>query len=426
MKRVLALVMALMLLTALLPTLAVAEAPIELVIWGGVPGENGPDALCEAFNAENNGKYHATYYRFVNDDSGNTKLDTALLSGEQIDIFFTYTVANIDKRSNGNMMADLAALGAEDWIKETMVDGALQYYNDKLVTIPTNYEPQIMFLNKDMFDAAGIEIPKSWTLDEYREIAKKLTTADTYGAYSYRYGRNYVQDALGANWWYNEDGTASGFNNETAKNIMNTFYEMDTLDKSSYPYSEILSLGISAYPQDLIINGKVAIIESSYWFLRYFKNLTDYAHDFITAFAPIPTVTEDGYNHGAMNNYISISESCKNKEAAWEFVKYWIAGGYDKLYVGGKIPLVKSGVDNEKAVVGLLGENAEKLFDVDSFLNIFNSTFQFSQQTVTTAFSEIEQIYNEETDNLFLGATDMDTYMSTVDTRITQAIQDAN
>ena len=30
-------------------------------------------------------------------------------------------------------------------------------------------------INKDMFDAAGIEVPTEWTYDEFREIAKKLT-----------------------------------------------------------------------------------------------------------------------------------------------------------------------------------------------------------------------------------------------------------
>ncbi len=59
---------------------------VKLVVWGGVPAESGPQKLVDAWN-EANPDVFVEYVRFVNDDTGNTKLDTGILSGEQIDIF---------------------------------------------------------------------------------------------------------------------------------------------------------------------------------------------------------------------------------------------------------------------------------------------------------------------------------------------------
>ena len=55
----------------------------------------------------------------------------------------------------------------------------------------------ILYYNKDVFDAAGIEYPNAdpancWTIDEFREVAKQLTTDDIYGVY----GLETVADTL--------------------------------------------------------------------------------------------------------------------------------------------------------------------------------------------------------------------------------------
>ena len=425
MKKLVCMLLAIMMMMGLCAA-SLAEGEVqEIVIWGGVPAENGPQAVCDAFNEKYEGQYHATYYRFVNDDSGNTKLETALLSGEKIDVFFSYTIPRIIMRDGGNMMYDLRQIeGAEDWIKETLIDDCLRYVDDRIVYIPTNNEPQFLFCNKDLFDAAGIDIPKAWTFEEFRDVAKRLTADGHYGAYLFRKDAAACEIMSGKDYFYNEDGTGAGFDTEANRYATQLIYDMTFEDKSAYPYGDILSLGISAYPQDLLIGQDVAIIESSYWFLRYIKNLTDYPHEFITAFAPMPTAGT-GFNNGSINNFISIANNTTVLEGSWEFVKFWLAEGYDKLYVGGKLPVVRAEVDQDELVAGLLGEDAEKLFDIESFMNVFSADHKYDLAKYTIAVNEINQIMNEERDNLFLGAYDVDTFMTTVQERIAQAIADA-
>ena len=88
MKKMLAMVLAAVLCiyaAGMTAALADSTTPVKLVIWGGVPEDKGPQKVCENFNATYPG-IEAEYIRYVNDDQGNVKLDTALISGEKIEI----------------------------------------------------------------------------------------------------------------------------------------------------------------------------------------------------------------------------------------------------------------------------------------------------------------------------------------------------
>ena len=59
-------------------------------MWSGVPAESGPGELVAGFTKKHRGE-KVTYTRFVNDDRGNLKVDTALQGGVDIDVYFTYS-----------------------------------------------------------------------------------------------------------------------------------------------------------------------------------------------------------------------------------------------------------------------------------------------------------------------------------------------
>ena len=82
-----------------------------LQVWGGVPPENGPQAVVDHF-METHPDLKVTYTRFVNDDRGNLKVNTALQGGVDIDVFFTYDPSNLAMRSLSGMAADSRRSGA--------------------------------------------------------------------------------------------------------------------------------------------------------------------------------------------------------------------------------------------------------------------------------------------------------------------------
>ena len=79
----------------------------------------------------------------------------------------------------------------------------------------------------------------------------------------------------------------------------------------------------------------------------------------------IDTLNEDGVNYGVTtipafadagqdsvsilsSSGVSISKDSKNKDAAWEFVKYWTGEEMNKARIGYELPALKSVVESEK------------------------------------------------------------------------------
>jgi multiple sugar transport system substrate-binding protein len=152
-----------------------SKEPEIVTIWGGVPAETGPGALVEAFNKSRD-DIQIEYYRYVNDDQGNLKLDTALMAGEKMDAYFSYWDELIVKRVDAGLAVDLAPYMERDGFDMVENYGeAFFKYKDTVYAIPTAEELIFIYCNKDMFDEAGIPIPTDWTMEEYREITEKLT-----------------------------------------------------------------------------------------------------------------------------------------------------------------------------------------------------------------------------------------------------------
>ncbi len=406
-----------------------SDEPIKLVVWGGVPGESGPQALVDAWNAENP-MVQVEYTRFVNDDTGNTKLDTAILSGEQIDVFFTYSIDLLKKRVEGGLVEDLAAFGVEDFVKnEVLGAGVGQVLIDgKYYGLPTAKEPIGFMINQTMLDEAGITIPDNWTLDDFIEIAGKLSGEKdgqkVYGTHGYYAGRplDFALTAIGGDYFYSQDGKASNFDapefeaNAKVKDLMDMGYAM--------PYEEVFSRKLEAYAHPAFLNGEVAMLPFSAWMLRYVKDSENFPHDFVTTFAPYPAIDETTPNdyQAYLNNHICMSSNSEYKEEAWAFIDYWLTEGSQYMLTAGKMP-VWNKVDEDVVVAGVLGENSQVLFDEAAYRSVMlNGDLKYIVDTYTTAYPQVVQIYKEESEMFFLGATDKATYFENLKTRADEVI----
>lgn len=405
----------------------------SLVIWGAVPEENGPAALIDSWN-ELHPEWPAEYVRFTNDDTGNTKLDTAILSGEQIDLIFSYSNDKLAMRAEGGMLAPLDEFGAEEFINENVVGGTdgILYIDDQIYGIPTAKEVDFYMINQDKLDEKGITIDNEWDVDEFIEIAGELSGVDDdgqpyYGTHAYYNGFPllFAKDVLGSDYYYKEGGTESNFDAPEFQYLTKT---KEIMDKGySMPFEEIFSRQFDAYCHPAFLNEEVAMMPASTWMIRYVLDTENYPHDFITSFAQVPT-TERGVENnyqGVLNNTMSICNNSQNKEAAWEFMKYWITDGSEYMLTGGKIP-VWNQVDEEKVVQGILGENPEELFDVESFKEVvFNPDLEYIVDKEITALPEITQILKEESQLYFLGETTEEEYFDNLKQRSDDAINAA-
>lgn len=401
--------------------------PIKLVVWGGVPGESGPQDLVDAWNAENP-MVQVEYVRFVNDDTGNTKLETAILSGEQIDLFFTYSMDKLKNRVDGGMVQDLAEFGVNGFI-ETEVAGAgigQVLIDDKYYGLPTAKEPVGFMINKDMLDAVGITIPDNWTIDEFVEIAEQLSGEvdgkKVYGAHGYYAGLplDMAKPVIGPNSYYNEDGSASGFDAPEYKAISKVKYLMD--NGYALPYEEVFSRKLEAYAHPAFLNGEVAMMPFSAWMLRYVKDLENFPHDFVTTFAPYPT-TEAGVDNSyqaQLNNHLCMSANSQYKDEAWQFMDYWITEGSKYMLKAGKIPVWNQADENEVAAA-ILGDQG--LFDEAGYKKVMmNNDLKFIVDTHTTAMPQVVKIFKDECSLYFLGETDEATFFDNLKSKADAAI----
>lgn len=405
--------------------------PVNLIIWGGVPAESGPDALVAQWN-QDNPNIQVEYVRFTNDDTGNTRLDTALLSGEQVDLFFTYNTSILKRRIDGEMVEELTNYGVEEFVVNNVAGagGGQVLFDGIYYALPTAKEPIGFMFNKRMLDEAGITIPENWTIEDYAKIAEQLTHVKegttVYGAHSYYAGLplDFALPVLGGDFLYNAEGNASNFDAPEFKaNTINR----ELMEKGfAMPFEEVFSRNLQAYAHPAFLNEEIAMMPFSAWMLRYVKDLENFPHDFVTTFAPYPTIAEGVPNpyQGQLNNHLSINSQSKYKEQAWEFMKYWITEGSVFMLQGGKMP-VWNKANDEETVAGILGEDADKLFDVEAYKSVMlNPELQYIVDTITVAYPQVTQIYREESELFMMGQNDADTYFNNLKTLADKVIQD--
>lgn len=407
--------------------------PVKLIVWGGVPGESGPQDLVDAWNASHP-EIQVEYVRFVNDDTGNTKLDTAILSGEQIDLFFTYGVDLMKKRVDSGMLENLDTDEVTAFIKDHIAgegDGMVRI-DGGLYAIPTVREPYGIMLNKGMLDEAGVTIPDNWTVEEFMDIAKQLTTEKdgkkVYGASIVIQGGlplDISQAVLGGDHFYKASGDESNFDDETFKANAKLKELMDV--GAAMPYEEVFSRKLDTYAHPAYLGSEIAMTHFSAWMLRYVKDLENYPHDFVTTFATFPT-TEKGVanNYQAfLNNFICMNSKSAHKEEVMAFMKYWLTEGSKYMYKAGKMSVWKE-ADPEEATKAILGDNAEQLFDVEAYKKVmFNPDSQYIIDTITVAYPQLLEVYKEESEMYFLNNTTLEEYLSNTKKRADQEIKKA-
>ena len=322
---------------------------ITLRVWGGVPAEAGPQASIDLFNEAFKDK---GIRRSTSASSTTTpatwKLETSLLAGNDVDLYMTYTPAVLQKRASGNMALDLTELVERDGFDIEGIFGkmALAYYIDgKPYSLPTKMDQYGIVINKDMFDAAGIEVPTEWSFEEFREIARKLTHGEgdskVYGMFfnsqqDLLYPFNYFSvQTLGGDPLYHADGTAN-VNDPVNVAAIELVNNMMNVDHTAPTHTDSVTQKLSQ--EGMFITGKSAMTIGP-WMVRSIKDRDNYPHDFKTAFAPHPTI--DGvrtYTQGGYGDHLCINPKSKHIDAAWEFMKWYATEGMLPLTSGGRVP----------------------------------------------------------------------------------------
>lgn len=395
---------------------AAEETPketVNLTFWGGVNAA-AMAKVVDKFNEEYKDKgIQVSYEKYVNDEQGNVKLETNLLAGSDIDVYITHGASRLQKRAGG-MTLELSDLCARDGFDMEAEFGDIYktvLVDEKLYCIPTVNALYGIVINKDMFDEAGIEIPTEWTIEEFREIAKKLTRGEgedkVYGmffntqqdmTYPFQF---FSSQTLGDCYYYNKDLTSANFTAEDNIKAVQLIADMMLVDGSAPTHSDSVTLKLNQ--NDMFLNGKTAMTIGP-WMVGNIKNTTDYPHNFVTAFAPYPIVSEQDeyFAQGGVGDFVCINPKSEHIEEAWEFVKWYSTGGMMPLVGSGRVPL-NINIDAD-AILNEYIAGYENMFDAESTKNVLIAPrTNYAVERVADKHPEILTILQGHLESIYLG-----------------------
>lgn len=408
---------------------------VELSFWGAWAEDGGPlDSIAE-FNKVYP-EIKVKYIKFTNTDEGNVKIDTSLLSGQEIDIFYNYGEYRLAPRVENGMLLDITDYIKADNFKANEELGEFYTYQGRYYALPASSVNNSIFINKNLLDEAGLTVPEKWDLEEYREYARKLTQGEgankIYGTSGFHADNNYwalpARGLLGSDFWYNEEGM-SNFDHPAFKKSLQFKYEMECVEKIQFPYTEIKATNMKAW--DVFLQKRCAMVVSSNAIARFLKDTDQYPRDFEVVVAPMPTLEKDqsvNYNEGMYPfGYLGIASNIaeNKKEAAWKFIKWMSTEGSVGLCWVGHMPTWSKNNPAELTKEFLGSE--PKLVDTKSFEEIvLNYGGNGYSDSNFTAFTLISTILTEEMERVLYGEISVDDAIKNMKARSDQAIIDAN
>lgn len=340
------------------------------------------------------------------------KLLIQIGSGEAPDVIHV-AIEGTQMLVKNNVLLPLDDMIAADPDGQAMLDDFVDATTDvftidgKLYELPTDCNDAVVHVNTKMFQDAGIEIPyDGWTWDEFRSIAKQLTTGE---GDSKVYG---FATSLAPSWlagWFmsngsdyiNSDWTDSNLSDPKALETVEFLNNLVNEDKSM-PVPETTTDATS-----LFAAGRVAMIATGIWpFPSYRANGFEDVD-----VVPMPTNSEDakvGFGVGGVGIY----SKSKHPQEAYELMKELtsVETGKAKCASGTCVP-VRYSLSGEE---GYLSQcpNAKLFFD-----SLENGKALPSPMN----YSDLERITNSMFSAVFSGASPAQEAVTNADTELKQS-----
>jgi multiple sugar transport system substrate-binding protein len=238
----------------------------------------------------------------------------------------------------------------------------------KVVGIPALVDNLSLVYNKKLFAAAGVAPPtSSWTWQDFRSAAQKLTNASTH-----TYGWAYVNDGSEDTVWrflpmlwqaggelLNADNTAPAFDNAAGLAALQHLHDMAVTDKSVY-----LDTGNGNY-LNLFNSNKIAMLWTGPWDLSSINSDIDYGVTYL------PGDNGDHETVSGPDLYLQFDHSSAGDDAAFQFMT-WLTSPQVHLQFAiatGDLPLRQSETKLPAYKTFLQKYPSEKVF-VDNLNNV--------------------------------------------------------
>jgi multiple sugar transport system substrate-binding protein len=268
------------------------------------------------------------------------KLSVMLNGGSDVDSFWIKDGDTTKGLSNRGQLADLSAYVQRDNIRLADYNGLAERFNidGKLVALPASTGYYVLYYNKDIFDKAKAPYPSNdMTWSEWEALAIRLSSGS---------GNNKIWGALLHTWpacvqnWCFQDGKNTIM--ATDYRFFKPYYEMALRMQDAgtlWDYGSLRTGGI--HYSSAFLQGNVATLPMGTWFFYTILDRIKAGEtkiNFGIATLPHPPGVPAGWTVGSVTP-IAINQASKNKDAAWEFVKFVTSEEGARIHAeGGGIP----------------------------------------------------------------------------------------
>lgn len=247
-----------------------------------------------------------------------TKLQTLVASGKAPDTF-ELNYENFVTYAEGGALLNLDGLLAADegFDKSIYNQTALDVFtlDGSQYGLVESFSNVVLFYNKDLFDAAGVDYPSAdWTWSEELEAAQALTNSDTgvWGSFApIQFWEFYKTVAQNGGAILSDDKTQVVIN--SPQNVETLTWMIDKINKYGVTPSDAQMGGQSS--EDLFKAGKIAMLRTGIWMLGAFMDA-----DFNWDIALEPGNTQKAHHFFA--NGVAVSAKSENPDAAYEWIKF--------------------------------------------------------------------------------------------------------
>lgn len=287
---------------------------IQFSMWDAIPENNNfiarfmeknPDIKVEVVN--------------IPDTNYSQKLNTMVATDTAPDVMLVWE-CDLPVFANGGKLVPLGDYMAQSasFRDKTLIPAVRSIQNvsgGATYGLPWCYASEILYYNRDMFDAKGIPYPdETWTWDDFVDAARRLTVVKN--GVTTQWG---ADDITFKGIWYSMAGAGGDAIvdsngkmqiDEGARAALQMQYDLVNTYKTS-PAPSASSAG-----SDLFIAGRAAMTRAGSWMCSAYRDITDFDWDI----APLPK----GERHYSTlhTGFFTIAKNSEHPEAAWRFIEF--------------------------------------------------------------------------------------------------------
>ncbi len=353
----------------------------------------------------------------ISADEYNDVIQIMLSGGDDVDVVFTKEVQSL-----AGLISKEQVLPLDSYIEASQIDES--YYggmlgelsmNDSVYAMPFRKDCTILFYNKDLFDAAGVEYPHDgMTLAEYRELAAAMTSGEgsekVYGAHLHTWPRSLQNFARKTDDFHIVEQPVSNL-----QEYYEIFLAMQNEDQSIMDYGT-LNAGNIHY-SGVFYNEQCAMVSMGTWFVNNLLEQEEAGNiDFEWGICSLPDMEGTGNQTGVIGVApVSINAASEHPDEAWRFIEF-VTGAE------GAAVIAQSGI-----IPGYIDENVQNVISSlegipENFADYLNAENLYLEQPMHPNANELEQINTEEHSLIMSGEISIEEGLAEMQSRIDQVL----